>query len=261
MNKEELSRQYADQKVEERGEYTNCDFHRRKSLTKFDGYDIEQAFEDGLTERDKHLWKDAQGDDLPEIDREVIALIDYAGNGYYKVVFAHRPDPERKVSTSLLTGKKSYIQAKTYDKGGWNQSHVKFWMDINLPEFKEQRKNNSLENSERELIIGGTKVGKSWRNNPEIISQKDDFGCELLQEEVEKYLDNNNIKVVSGISIFDFARHIINWQRKQIMNSAIDGYIDQVEYPGSTLIQLSENPKDLENGDDVKVIIIKNKEK
>jgi len=67
MNKEELSRQYADQKVEERGEYTICDFHRRKSLTKFDGYDIEQAFEDGLIERDKHLWKDAQGDDLEPI--------------------------------------------------------------------------------------------------------------------------------------------------------------------------------------------------
>ena len=47
------------------------------------------------------------------------------------------------------------------------------------------------------------------------------------------------------------------WKEKQIMNNAIDGYIDQVEYPGSTLIQLSENPKDFNNGEDVKVIIIK----
>ena len=136
MNKEELAQQYADQKVLERNEYPLCDLRTRKELTRFDGYDIEQAFEDGLTERDKHLWKDAQGDDLPEIDREVIALIDYAGNGYYKVVFAHRPDPERKVSTSLLTGKKSYIQAKTYDKGGWNQPNVKFWLDVTIPGVK-----------------------------------------------------------------------------------------------------------------------------
>ena len=232
MSKEELSRQYADQKVKERGEYTNCDFHRRKSLTKFDGYDIEQAFEDGLIERDKHLWKDAQGDDLPEIDREVIALIDYAGNGYYKVVFAHRPDPERRVSTSLLTGKKSYIQAKTYDKGGWNQPHVKFWMDFNLPCSKGCPSSPAYMPKERSVSMS-------------------------LEEEVEKYLDTNNIKCVSGISVFDFARHIVNWQKQQIMNTAIDGYIDEVEYPGSTLVQLPENPKDLENGDDVKVIIIK----
>ncbi len=99
--------------------------------------DVMQGWEYGEEDTLKSLWKDAQGDDLPAIDREVIALIDYAGNGYYKVVFAHRPDPERKVSTSLLTGKKSYIQAKTYDKGGWNQPHVKFWMDVELPEGVE----------------------------------------------------------------------------------------------------------------------------
>lgn len=53
------------------------------------------------------------------------------------------------------------------------------------------------------------------------------------------------------------ARHFAIWQKQQIMNNATDGYIDQVEYPGSTLIQLSENPKDFNNGEDVKVIIIK----
>ncbi len=138
MNKEELAQQYADQKVLERNEYPLCDLRTRKELTRFDGYDIEQAFDDGFAKAisSSACLKDAQGDDLPEIDREVIALIDYAGNGYYKVVFAHRPDPERKVSTSLLTGKKSYIQAKTYDKGGWNQPNVKYWLDITIPGVK-----------------------------------------------------------------------------------------------------------------------------
>ena len=243
MNKEELSKQYADQKVEERGEYTNCDFHRRKSLTKFDGYDIEQAFEDGLTERDKHLWKDAQGDDLPEIDREVIALIDYAGNGYYKVVFAHRPDPERKVSTSLLTGKKSYIQVKTYDKGGWNQPHVKFWMDSNLPGSKEQQKelptpvvptSETLE----EAVLRLCPLPPCYNENQRKSKEYADSWARARDEQ-------------HGFRLGVF------WKEQQTTNSAIEGFIDQIEYPGSTLIHLSENPKDFKNGDDVKVVIMK----
>ena len=46
-------------------------------------------------------------------------------------------------------------------------------------------------------------------------------------------------------------------QKEEMMKDAIDGYVDQVEYPDLTLIQLSENPKDLKDGDKVKLIIIK----
>lgn len=65
-------------------------------------------------------WKDAQGNDLPEIDREVIALLN---NG--KVVFAHRPS--------------EYWDGKIiiYDKGGWNIPDVKFWLDCQIPNIDE----------------------------------------------------------------------------------------------------------------------------
>ena len=48
MNKEELAKQYADKKVAKKGQYIDCDFDVRKELTTFDGYDIEQAYEDGF---------------------------------------------------------------------------------------------------------------------------------------------------------------------------------------------------------------------
>ena len=86
----------------------------------------------------KGLWKDAQGDELPEIDREVVALvgiptfnnpIEYAG---YKVVFAHRP-PEFWDGKDIVTGKVTRNYPKTYGKGGWNIPDVKYWLDVELP--------------------------------------------------------------------------------------------------------------------------------
>lgn len=76
-------------------------------------------------------WKDAQGDDLPEYDREVIAILD---NG--KVVFAHRP-PEYWDGKNIITGKVTRHYPKTYDKGGWNIPNVKYWLDCLLPNMKE----------------------------------------------------------------------------------------------------------------------------
>ena len=81
----------------------------------------------------KHLWKDAQGDDLPEIDREVIALLD---NG--KVVYAHRPYKGKYIGKSLTTGNIETFENQTYDEGGWNQPNVKWWLDIEkLPNMEE----------------------------------------------------------------------------------------------------------------------------
>ena len=75
----------------------------------------------------EHLWKSADGDDLPEIDREVIALLD---NG--KVVFAHRP-PEFWDGKNIITGKVTRNYPKTYDKGCWNIPNVKWWLDCLMP--------------------------------------------------------------------------------------------------------------------------------
>lgn len=76
--------------------------------------------------------KPADGDDLPEIDREVIALLD---NG--KVVFAHRP-PEYWDGKDIVTGKVTRHYPKTYDKGGWNIPNVKWWLDVDkLPNVED----------------------------------------------------------------------------------------------------------------------------
>lgn len=76
-------------------------------------------------------WKPADGDDLPEIDREVIALLE---NG--KVVFAHRP-PEYWNGKNIITNKITRYEPIRYDKGCWNQSNVKWWLDLELPKMEE----------------------------------------------------------------------------------------------------------------------------
>lgn len=75
----------------------------------------------------EHLLKPADGDDLPEIGREVIALLD---NG--RIVFAHRPS-EYWDGKDIITGKVTRYYPKTYDKGGWNWPDVKWWLDIDIP--------------------------------------------------------------------------------------------------------------------------------
>jgi hypothetical protein len=75
----------------------------------------------------ENLWKPADGDDLPYVDREVIAILD---NG--KVVFAHRP-PEFWDGKNIITGKVTRYYPKTYGKGGWNIQNIVYWLDVELP--------------------------------------------------------------------------------------------------------------------------------
>ena len=89
--------------------------------------EIEKA---GAKLDDFHAWKPADGDDLPEIDREVIALL---SNGM--VVFAHRP-PEYWDGENILTGEVTRYYPKRYDKGNWNQPDVKWWLDSDIPKIR-----------------------------------------------------------------------------------------------------------------------------
>ena len=75
----------------------------------------------------ENLWKPAEGDDLPEIDREVIAILDNC-----KVVFAHRP-PEYWDGKNIDTGKVTRYYPKTYGDGGWNIPNIVYWLDVELP--------------------------------------------------------------------------------------------------------------------------------
>jgi hypothetical protein len=96
--------------------------------------DVFETFIDGALWQKEHLWKDAQGDDLPEIDKEVIALIE--AFGHYKVIFAHRVDENAEIHTSI-DGKPLVLHPKRHGKGGWNIPDVKFWLDLNLPKTEE----------------------------------------------------------------------------------------------------------------------------
>ena len=101
---------------------------------------IEAAFKAGAKWQKGNLWKPADGDDLPEIDREVIAILD---NG--KIVFAHRP-PEFWDGKDIITGKVTRYYPKTYDKGGWNIPDVKWWLDCNMDSIlKRNDENNKID--------------------------------------------------------------------------------------------------------------------
>lgn len=91
---------------------------------------VERAFMAGIEWADKHPqshWHDAQGDDLPPIDKEVIVL---RNNG--QIAFGHRPNPDGEV-WKHPDGTLEHVHFKTYGKGGWNIPNAKWWCDINLP--------------------------------------------------------------------------------------------------------------------------------
>lgn len=92
---------------------------------------LQKPFMDGAMWADKNpqnLWHDAQGDDLPPIDKEVIVLLD---NG--KVCFAHRPVESYTAMSITNHSEMEEYYPERYDKGGWNIPNVKWWLDIALP--------------------------------------------------------------------------------------------------------------------------------
>jgi hypothetical protein len=92
-----------------------------------------ESFVRGAEWRNANLWHDAQGDDLPEIDREVIVL---CNNG--KVCFGHRPK-EYWDGKNIATGEVTRHYPKRYDKGGWNIPDVRWWLDVSIPNLEEQQ--------------------------------------------------------------------------------------------------------------------------
>lgn len=94
-----------------------------------------ECFIEGVAWADAHhqnLWHDAQGDDLPEIDREVIVLCG-DGHGGYMVCFGHRPFAEGYDVKNLDGKVLDRITPRIYGKGGWSIPNVKWWLDVELP--------------------------------------------------------------------------------------------------------------------------------
>lgn len=97
--------------------------------------DVFETFIAGAQWQKEHLWKPADGDDLPDIDRVVIVLYQpYPCKGNeYAVSFAHRPNPNGWDGKNLLTDEIEHYTPETYNKGGWNIPDVMFWLDCELP--------------------------------------------------------------------------------------------------------------------------------
>lgn len=96
--------------------------------------DVKDAYLRGAEDMEQLIdqsmwWKIADSDDLPEIDREVIALTMEG-----KIVFAHRPKASW-TGKNIITGKVETFYPKRYGKGGWNMPDILFWLDINLPDI------------------------------------------------------------------------------------------------------------------------------
>jgi len=80
-----------------------------------------------------------------------------------------------------------------------------------------------------------------------------------LEEAARKYEENRND--LDARSDNEVVRRAFvagaNWQKHQMMKDAIEGYVDMLEFPDKTWIELSAIPKDLKDGDKVKLTIIK----
>ena len=86
-----------------------------------------------------NLWKPADGNDLPEIDREVVVFTQNFPEdaSIMKVAIAHRPNPNGWDGRNILTGEVNHYTPKTYDKGGWSIPDIKGWLDLELPKTEE----------------------------------------------------------------------------------------------------------------------------
>lgn len=88
------------------------------------------AFVQGALWADAHLWHLADGDYLPEIDREVIVFTQ-TERQYPKVAIAHTmPMGDWK----QFDGNRYYLERN--GEVGWSLPDVKIWLDAPLP-FKE----------------------------------------------------------------------------------------------------------------------------
>lgn len=104
--------------------------------------DVRDAFTSGAEEMERLIdnsmwWKMAAGDELPAIDREVIALTREG-----KITFAHRPK-EYWDGKSIATGEVIRHYPKRYGHGEWNQPDILYWLDIQLPRIEPRNQNNS----------------------------------------------------------------------------------------------------------------------
>jgi len=110
------------------------DIHGKKVISYREWLTPEQALRAVELGRN-NLWHPADGDYLPEIDREVVVFTQNFPDdaGIMKVAIAHRPNLDGWDGRNILTGEVNHYTPKTYDKGSWNIPDVRWWLDLDLP--------------------------------------------------------------------------------------------------------------------------------
>ena len=102
-----------------------------------------EIFKAGAEWKKAHNWKPADGDDLPEYEREVIVLIKYNTQRNihdeeyptYRVGFGHRPNPNGWDGKNIDTNEVTHYTPELYDKGGWNAPNIVYWLDYDINEL------------------------------------------------------------------------------------------------------------------------------
>ena len=78
---------------------------------------------------------------------------------------------------------------------------------------------------------------------------------EPVSEDLKKFAEEWDESLYRSDAVIAGAK----WHKQQMMKDAIEGYVDMLEFPDKTWIELSAIPMDLKDGDKVKLIIIKEK--
>lgn len=108
----------------------DVDFNELRGVT----WEVERINDNDIEYSHGGTWHDAEGDDLPPYDKEVIAL---KNDGDFRMIcFAHRPNPNGYACRSILNGNIYHYNAKTFGKCGWNLDKIKWWLDVELPKGK-----------------------------------------------------------------------------------------------------------------------------
>ena len=114
----------------------------------------------------------------------------------------------------------------------------------------------------REFLVGMadadccvTQVAKAI--NKTILPYIDSLREEPVSEDMEAefFRAVHNLREQPTLSAW--FRHFYNLGKHQMMKDAVEGYVDMLEFPEKTWIELSAIPKDLKDGDKVKLTIIK----
>lgn len=110
--------------------------------------------------------------------------------------------------------------------------------------------------------------GELTHSVTKISDQEDPVKKALAEEAAIKSLPNSPYSVqVDNLGgcipawdqeqMFDMFKNGVKWKEQQMMKDAVEGYVDMLEFPEKPWIELSAIPKDLKDGDKVKLLIIK----